>query len=214
MAGVTSFDAPSNSQDGPGTVTLRDGTVLKDIDKVVICTGYLFALPFLANFHDDSLLPEEADDNILVTDGTQIHNLHKDIFYIPDPSLAFVGIPFYTATFTAFEYQAITVAAVLSGHAWTPSQPKMRAEYLAKVKEKGHGRTFHSLMGLQAEYVSDLMGWVNSQAEVTGGAKFEPHSPKWIEESKLIRPRYLKFLETRGKGGRSEVVTVEVTEGS
>lgn len=73
----------------------------------------------------------------------------------------------------------------------------MRAEYLEKTKTKGYGRNFHSLMNQQVEYVNELVGWVNSQAEITGGAKVQGHSQAWVDESKLIHPKFLKFLETR-----------------
>ena len=111
-----------------------------------------------------------------------------------------MGIPFYTATFTLFEYQAITVAAVLSGHAWLPSHDEMRLEYLEKIKKKGYGRTFHSLMNQQVEYVDDLVGWLNSQAEVTGAVKIQGHSQAWVDEFNLLRPKFLKFLENRLAG--------------
>lgn len=78
----------------------------------------------------------------------------------------------------------------------------MRAEYAEKTKAKGYGRTFHSLMGAQVEYVDSLVGWVNSQADTTGGAKTQGHSPAWVEESKLIHPKFLKFLELRINGHR------------
>ncbi|KAL2061864.1 hypothetical protein VTL71DRAFT_7242 [Oculimacula yallundae] len=208
VAGVSSFEIPEPGLDVPGTITLTDGTILTGVDKVIIATGYLFALPFLVELHDDSLTPEEANDTILVTDGTQIHNLHKDIFYIPDPTLTFVGIPFYTATFTLFEYQAIAVAAVFAGFAQTPSEAEMRAEYAEKLKTKGCGRTFHSLMGAQVEYVNSLVDWVNSQADTTGGAKFEGHSQEWIDESKLLHEKFLKHLETRIQGHPLDDVSI------
>ncbi|CZT00612.1 hypothetical protein WAI453_009246 [Rhynchosporium graminicola] len=197
VVGVSSFEIPKNGQATPGNITLTDGTVLTGVDKVIIATGYLFSLPFLLDLHDDSLTPEEANETILVTDGTQIHNLHKDIFYIPDPSLAFVGIPFYTTTFTLFEYQAILVAAVFAGFAQTPSESEMRAEYDEKVKTLGCGRTFHSLKGTQVEYADSLVEWVNSQAEITGGAKVQGYSQEWIDEMKLMMVKFSKFVETR-----------------
>jgi len=200
IPGIASFEIPSQGQEKPGNITLTDGRVLTGVDKVIIATGYLFSLPFLVDLHDDSATPQNANDTVLVTDGSQIHNLHKDILYIPDPTLAFVGIPFYTATFTLFEYQAIAVAAVFAGFAQPPSEAKMRAEYIEKTRAKGYGRSFHSLMNAQVEYVKSLVEWVNSQAEMTGGAKIQGHSQEWIEESKLIHPKFMKFLETRING--------------
>lgn len=195
IAGIASFNIPSEDQDTPGSVTLVDGTVLNNIDRVVICTGYLFTLPFLLDLHDDSITPEQANDTVLVTDGTQMHNLHKDIFYIPDPTLAFVGIPFYTATFSFFEFQAIAVAAVFSGRAWVPSEEEMRIEYAERVKRKGSARALHNLKGISVEYVDELVEWLNAHAEVTGAEKVERYSKEWKEEAKLMAEKYVKKLK-------------------
>lgn len=114
-----------------GKVVLVDGQVIEDIDRAVITTGFHFTLPFFPpEFHGDDVPREKADDKLLITDGTMLHNLHKDIFYIPDPTLAFTGIPFYTATFSLFEFQAITIAAVFSGQAEIPSTDEMRRSTL------------------------------------------------------------------------------------
>jgi hypothetical protein len=195
IAGIASFNIPPVGQDTPGSVTLVDGTVLNDIDRVVICTGYLFTLPFLLDLHDDSITREQANDTVLVTDGTQMHNLHKDIFYIPDPTLAFVGIPFYTATFSFFEFQAIAVAAVFSSRAWVPSEEEMRIEYAERVKRKGSGRALHNLKGVSVEYVDELVEWLNAHAEVTGAEKVEGYSKEWQEEAKLMAKKYVKKLK-------------------
>jgi hypothetical protein len=193
VSGIASFQLPSD-QDTSGTVKLVDGTVLTGIDRVVICTGYLFTLPFLLGLHNDSITPEQANDTVLVTDGTQLHNLHKDIFYIPDPTLAFVGVPFYTATFSFFEFQAIAVAAVFSGRAWVPSKEEMQVEYAERVKRKGAGRALHDLKGTSVQYVDELVEWLNAQAEVTGAEKVEGYSKEWQEEAKLIAEKYVKKL--------------------
>jgi hypothetical protein len=194
---VASFDLPSEGQIKPGPITLKDGRVLVDIDRVILSTGYHFSHPFLLDLHEDATLPEDASDTVLVTDGTQIHNLHKDIFYIPDPTLTFVGVPFYTATFTLFEFQAIAVAAVLSGRAWLPKQEEMRDEYKKRVETKGYGRAFHSLRDQQVEYVTELLGWINTQAEVTGAEKVEGYSERWLAEDKLKLQKMRKMFEAK-----------------
>jgi hypothetical protein len=194
---VASYELPCDGQRKPGNVTLKDGRVLTDIDRVILCTGYHFSYPFLIDLHEDTTAPQDASDTVLVTDGTQIHNLHKDIFYIPDPTLAFVGVPFYTATFTLFEYQAIVVAAVFSGHAWLPKEDEMREEYRMRVETKGYGRAFHSLREEQVEYVGKLLNWINGQAEITGAEKVEGYSEQWLEEDKLKLQKMRKMFEVK-----------------
>jgi len=135
-----------------------------------------------------------------------MHNLHRDIFYIPDPTLAFIGVPFYTATFSFFEYQAIALAAVFSGRAWLPGEEEMRKEYAQRVERKGLGRAFHDMKGEEVEYVKVLVDWINEQAEVTGGGKVEGHSREWMEGKAVHRETFLKFLAEKEKREREKVL--------
>ncbi|KAJ6068767.1 hypothetical protein N7499_010654 [Penicillium canescens] len=178
----------------PLTVSLKSGETLQDIDTIILCTGYQMALPFLAEYNNHSISAPEANDTVLVTDGAQIHNLHQDIFYIPDPTLAFVGIPFYTATFSLFEFQAIAVAAFLSEMARLPPPAVLREEYETRIKEKGYGRAFHSLKDQEEPYVEKLMEWVNSGRAAHGLPPIEGHTKTWIEERAAMRERLRLLL--------------------
>ena len=137
------------------------------------------SLPFLRQYHSDRTPIHEADDRVLVTDGTQVHNLHRDIFYIPDPTLIFIGIPFFTATFTLFEFQAMAVASVLTGNALLPGTDEMRREYQRKLQEKGNGKMFHSLKDREVEYVNELLNWVNRDGARVGAPPLEGHTKDW-----------------------------------
>lgn len=186
VPGIASFSSlqdrsPDGSSTIPGKVVLVDGQVLEDIDRVIIATGFHFTLPFFPpEFQRDDVPREEADDKILITDGTMLHNLHKDIFYIPDPTLAFTGIPFYTATFSLFEFQALAIAAVFSGQTEIPSTDEMRAEYLERIKEKGYGKPFHTLIGQDVQYAKSLMEWVNRGRDPST-KKTDGYSQEWID---------------------------------
>ncbi|KIW60848.1 hypothetical protein, variant 2 [Exophiala xenobiotica] len=199
VPGIASFgeldDEPSVAAGAiPGKVVLVDGRVLEDIDRVIVATGYHFTLPFLPrDFHRDDVPREEADGKVLVTDGTMLHNLHKDIFYIPDPSLAFTGVPFYTATFSLFEFQAIAIAAVFSGQAQMPTWDEMTAQYKERIKEKGHGKPFHTLVGQDVQYAKGLMEWVNLGRDPST-KKVDGYSAEWI----AAREEFIKTFWERG----------------
>lgn len=186
---VTSFDIVplEDSADGhlPMAVHLKSGKTLYNIDKVILATGYQMVLPFLPQYTNDNLSAKEPNNTVLVTDGTQVHNLHQDIFYIPDPTLTFVGIPFYTATFTLFEFQAIAVVAFFSGIAPLPSTEDLRNEYQSRVAAKGHGRSFHSLKSDEVEYVQNISNWVNAGRESRGLSLIEGHTRTWLEEKQM-----------------------------
>jgi MFS transporter, ACS family, pantothenate transporter len=165
----------------PGTICLADGNTLEQIDRIVVCTGYQFSFPFLREYHRDNSTPENADDTTLVTCGQQMHNLHKDIFYIPDPTLSFIGVPFYVATFTLFEFQAIAVAAVYSGKAKLPNEEVMRAEYKARVANNKPGKPFNCLKGKDVEYANSLVDWINADNDSEGADAVQGHTNAWHE---------------------------------
>ncbi|KAF2015865.1 pantothenate transporter [Aaosphaeria arxii CBS 175.79] len=197
---ISCFEPLTNSSTGaplsdtdplPLTITLKSGRKLCNIDHVILCTGYHVTLPFLPHLHSDSTTSDAVDDTVLVADGTQMHNLHKDIFYIKDPSLSFVGVPFFTATFTLFEFQAMVVAKVISEQARLPTEQAMRREYDDKVKTKGYGKHFHSLRGIETEYVEDLLAWVNGDLEIAGRQKLKGHTEVW----KVVKQEQIKRME-------------------
>ena len=190
----------------PLVVTLKSGQVLCDIHHVILCTGYHLTLPFLPHLHADNVAPQDADDKVLVTDGTMFHNLHKDIFYISDPSLAFVGVPFFTATFTLFEFQAMVLAKVWAGLAELPSEQEMRKEYNDRINKKGYGKAFHSLKDKEEEYVNELLAWVNLDLAKHGKPVLSGHSEQWkvAREEQVQRFKAL-FAAPRGPERKIEV---------
>jgi hypothetical protein len=205
VAEISSFFLPPKSG-GRGKVTLTDGTILEDVDRVVICTGYHISYPFLSHLHSDFTTPSAADEKILVTDGTMVHNLHRDIFYIPDPTLAFVGTSYYVATFTLFEFQAIAVAAVFSGKADLPEVDEMRREYGEKVASKGVGRGFHSLRSEELDYVNSIVEWVNEKGR---GERVEGHDERWLEENKLRLIKIREMFEVKERVQEVETKELE-----
>ncbi|THC96261.1 hypothetical protein EYZ11_004254 [Aspergillus tanneri] len=202
----------SNDEALPIVAHLKSGQKLCGIHGIIVCTGYHITLPFLPKYHNDEIHPQQADSQILVSDGTQVHNLHKDIFYIPDPTLVFIGIPYYTATFTLFEFQAIAVAAVLSGIASLPTEADMRAEYEAKVQRVGAGKKFHSLKDVEELYVEDILGWINSNRAVHGLSPVEGHTPTWRKAKEEQRERIRNHFQAPpiGDSRVGEVPALEV----
>ncbi|KAK4167644.1 hypothetical protein QBC43DRAFT_362465 [Cladorrhinum sp. PSN259] len=183
----------------PGTILLTSGddTLLptplsppsSSIHQVIVATGYVTSYPFLPHLHADDTPAAQASDSVLVTaEGDMVHNLHKDIFYIPDPSLAFVGVPYHVSTFSLFDFQAQAVARVFGRTAGTtlPSRQEMRAEYEKRVAEKGLGRGFHSLHEEWREVD-------NSEDKMVG------HSEEWLGRYEKLK-RDMKELLAGNKG--------------
>jgi hypothetical protein len=178
------------------TIKLKDGTSLTGVDAIVICTGYLFNYHFLQHLHADA--NSTNNDHVLVKqDGSQLFNLHKDIFYIPNPTLSFVGVPFHIATFSFFEFQAYAVARVYSQSAFLPSVDTMRAEWADRLKQKGGGREFHALGAeLEQAYIQDIVSWVNTDGGRLGKPTLEGHSQDWFDvKDKAFAALRLEFKQ-------------------
>lgn len=198
---VVEADAGSAGDDGAsafpgsekrGVVRLTDGTVLHDIDHVILATGYLTSYPFLGpRLQNPQVTADEADEDIIVTqDGLLTHNLHKDVWYIPDPSLAFVGVIFHSSTFSMFDFQASIVARVLASATELPSREAMRSEYIerkSKYLTPSALRSFHSLMGRETEYIDDVLSWVNADARRRGLPEIKALSEKWYKRYEGFR---------------------------
>ncbi|KAG9518615.1 FAD/NAD(P)-binding domain-containing protein, partial [Aureobasidium melanogenum] len=129
---LTSTNELGNGGTLPGSVVLTSNDTITGIHHIILATGYHMSYPFLSHLHADNLLPSQASDTVLVTTGQVTHNLHKDIFYIPDPTLAFIGVPYHVATFSLFEFQAMAVAEVFAGSANLPGEKEMREDHIGQ----------------------------------------------------------------------------------
>jgi hypothetical protein len=148
-------------------ILLVNDALLSCVDHVIFCTGYRFSLPFLPGYQAQACPGgNSADQQFIINDGTRLHNLHKDMFFIPDPTLAFIGVSFEIATFSFFDIQAIAVEAVFSGRATLPDRQQMYEEYERKKRECGTSKRFH-VLGQEKElsYIQEIVTWVNASSD-------------------------------------------------
>lgn len=66
------------------SVKLKSGEIIEDVERILFCTGYLYSFPFL------NLGTDERER--LISDGERVRNLYEQIFYIPDPTIAFLAM--------------------------------------------------------------------------------------------------------------------------
>jgi hypothetical protein len=92
---------------------------------MIIITGYLTSYPFLGPILDQPSMPlQDADEQVIITaDCSADHNLHKDIFYIPDPTSAFIGVTHSASTFSLYDFPAQVLACSLAGSGSPQRQP-------------------------------------------------------------------------------------------
>ncbi|KAK8128517.1 hypothetical protein PG984_009625 [Apiospora sp. TS-2023a] len=229
VAGIHSFIAHEGTfdttslSDGspiPFEAVLTDGTRLRDIDHVVLGTGYISSYPFLSGPHlqTPAVPPEDAtDETIITSDGGVTHNLHKDLFYLPDPTLAFVGVPYHVSTFSLFDFQAEVAARVFAGRAALPLEAAMRREYegrRAKMMKTEDGsssssKEFHSLWGRETEYIDELLGWVNGDAALLGYEGMKGVDDRWRSKREEFAKKMKKIRRWPPVGAEADGEDVE-----
>ncbi|KAI0400971.1 hypothetical protein F4802DRAFT_460496 [Xylaria palmicola] len=172
----------------PGKIVLEDETTLENIDHVIIATGYITSYPFLEDLEQPSVAWEDADERTLITsDGYMTHNLHKDIFYIPDPTLVFIGVSQLVSTFSLFDFQAKVMAKVLAGHVQLPATAIMKSEQRERKARLEPGDRFHALLLGEQAYIAEVLLWVNADLAKLGLVPMEGMDAKWLEAYESFR---------------------------
>ncbi|KAJ6543948.1 hypothetical protein B0H19DRAFT_1169103 [Mycena capillaripes] len=178
VVGIKRFH-PSNS-----TIELSDGTLLTDVDHILFSTGYQYTFPFLPQYHNSSVGPDEEGPEDrprpIVTDGSHYRSLYRNFVYIEEPTLAFLNMNYNTVTWSIGEYFAIAIAKIWSGKAMLPTQAEMWKSYRKDVAAKGgYGKALVFFNVL--EYVRFFCGWLNSAALEFGGKLVNGQDPEFIE---------------------------------
>ncbi|KAE9404857.1 nucleotide-binding domain-containing protein [Gymnopus androsaceus JB14] len=136
-----------------GKIELVNGTA-KGVDEIILCTGFRYTYPFLPQYLNPSLGPNDTaptgSPQPLVTDGSHVRSLHLDVFYIEEPTLGFVNINGGMQSFVYAEYIAAAFASI----------------YGDRVKEKGGFSKYFLFLG--SAKADDMMryfvSWLNEAA--------------------------------------------------
>lgn len=166
------------------SVETVDGDIINSIDAVIFCTGYLYDVPFLKTY-----------ENIL-GDGRQIYDLYKQIFYLYDPSLAFIGLPKDVVPMPLSESQAAIVARVYSGRLKLPSVEEMKGDYEKELQERGKGTSFHKLpFPLDGNYCRELQKIIDDANIGTVGLR----APIWDDAKMDLRSKVFQLKQREWK---------------
>ncbi|KAI8391792.1 uncharacterized protein BYT42DRAFT_610980 [Radiomyces spectabilis] len=165
-----------------GSIECQNGTILKDVDTIIFATGFLYSFPFL-RFEKD-----------LIVDGQNVQNLYKYLFYIKNPTLAFVGLPIRTVPLPFAQSQSMVIARCWSGHATIPSREAMFEEEGARRLSNDRSNI---ILGADKEFAlvdrmnawaegwpldKDLAGWQSTDI-VTG------RLPEWWKSMRKAAPQ-------------------------
>ncbi|KAG5356298.1 Thiol-specific monooxygenase [Yarrowia sp. B02] len=165
-AGIDVEGAPGDAEAHPKTLT--------DVDVVIYCTGYLYSFPFLHSY-------VHHNDNDLISNGVRIQNLYRQLFYIHDPSIAFICMPKNVVPFPLAETQGATVARVWSGRLKLPSKDEQLASLRKEEEERGTGSAHHTLKHpLDAQYQQALTDWIKNDTHPDPDKGF--FGVEWDEE--------------------------------
>ncbi|OAA67037.1 flavin dependent oxidoreductase [Niveomyces insectorum RCEF 264] len=184
-------------------VRFTDGRVLRDLDAVLFCTGYLFALPFLKQQPPRPSMATATTNTTTTTTpkggglaapmlstGRRIHRLYDDLFHIDHPTLAFLCLPMKVVPYAVAQCQAAVVARTWANTLSLPSRAAMDA--WEQAAEAVRGPTFHEWPhGQDGVYINAtyerIMAGPDAPASRAGKAP-----PRWDAELLWMRSEFLK----------------------
>lgn len=170
---------------------------MHDVDVVVYCTGYQFNFPFV--------IKSLADQTRLFPPGFRVADLYEHMFYIPKPTLAFVGLPKMTATFIVAEAQSAVIARVFSGRLHLPEQAEMRnwnLQYFLRhrmmLRSDANYHTLSTRDGEDKDYVNALQRWAAQRGITHNIGKPPPYWCNCLDSAKASLRELRQAFRQRG----------------
>ncbi|MCY3878467.1 MAG: NAD(P)/FAD-dependent oxidoreductase [Rhodobacteraceae bacterium] len=200
------YDWPDNWTEVPllervegKTAFFKDGTS-REVDAIILCTGYLHHFPFMA----DSLRLRAV--NRLATP-----NLYKGVTFIPDPRVFYLGMQDQWYTFNMFDAQAWYVRDIIMGGIALPDRAAMEKDVEDRTAAEDALEDDYACIRYQGDYVRELIAdtdypsfdvdasneaffqWKkhkkqdimtfrdNGYVSPMTGVKAPPHHTKWVE---------------------------------
>lgn len=146
------YDWPDNWQEVPlltkvdgNTCTFKDGTT-KNIDAIILCTGYQHHFPFM----EESLKLRTAN-RLAAAD------LYKGVAYVHNPALFYLGMQDQWFTFNMFDAQAWWARDVIMGKLSTPSKAEMEADVTDRVAREDALEDDYQCIWYQGDYTKELI---------------------------------------------------------
>ncbi len=122
-----------------------DGTS-KDIDAIILCTGYLHYFPFM-----------QDDIRLSATNRMWTPGLYRGVAFEKNPKVMYIGMQDQFYTFNMFDAQAWWARDVILGRIDVPSFADMQAHSAEWEKREGTLETDEDLIWFQGDYTQDLI---------------------------------------------------------
>ena len=147
------YDWPENWEEVPAlvkvegrTATFKDGST-KDVDAILLCTGYQHHFPFMA----EKLKLKTA--NRLAT-----ANLYKGVMFVDQPELFYLGMQDQWYTFNMFDAQAWWVRDVILGRISAPTdKATLAADATDREAAEDALEDDYACIRYQGDYVREVM---------------------------------------------------------
>ena len=143
---------PDNWQEVPlltkvvgNTAHFKDGTT-KDVDAILLCTGYIHHFPFMEN-----------DLCLRTTNRLASANLYKGVAWIDNPNLFYLGMQDQWFTFNMFDAQAWWARDVIMERIKIPSKSEMQADVKNRIAREDALEDDYGCIWYQGDYTLELI---------------------------------------------------------
>ena len=192
------------------TCYFKDGTS-KDIDAIILCTGYLHHYPFM-----------QDDIRLVATNRLWTPGLYEGVAFEDNPKVMYLGMQDQFYTFNMFDAHAWWARDVILGKIKLPSHKEMLAHSAKWEEREGTLETDEDMIWFQGDYTKglidqtdypsfdiegvnktfvewehhkhdDIMGFRdNGYKSLMTGNKAPVHHTKWVEAMDDSMETYLK----------------------
>ncbi|MEO0486725.1 MAG: NAD(P)/FAD-dependent oxidoreductase [Pseudomonadota bacterium] len=146
------YDWPDNWSEVPllthldgKTAHFKDGTS-KEVDAVILCTGYQHHFPFMEN-----------DLRLVTANRLATAMLYKGVAFAPNPALFYIGMQDQWFTFNMFDAQAWWVRDAIMGKITLPDRAAMDADIADREAREDAGDSDYDAIWYQGDYVKELI---------------------------------------------------------
>ncbi|MEM9496514.1 MAG: NAD(P)/FAD-dependent oxidoreductase [Pseudomonadota bacterium] len=146
------YDWPDNWQEVPALVKVdgrtahfKDGTS-KEVDAIILCTGYKHHFPFLPD-----------DLRLKTANRLAAADLYKGVVWTGNPKMFYLGMQDQWYTFNMFDAQAWWVRDQIMGKITLPDQATMEADPKAREAAEDALQDDYDCIRYQGDYVRELI---------------------------------------------------------
>jgi trimethylamine monooxygenase len=127
------------------TAVFKDGSS-KEVDAIILCTGYLHHFPFL---------PDEL--RLKTANRLWPTNLYKGVVWQDNPRLFYIGMQDQFYTFNMFDAQAWYARDVIMGRIKLPKPEAMKKDWKKWLKREEKLENAEQMIWFQGDYVKELI---------------------------------------------------------